>query len=283
MHDHETTEPIERQLNRMPLHAVQTSNFRIHGDEGALFEALAVAQAAYNPVKRSQTAKVSGRTKDGTPFSYDFDFADLNDYVAATRPALNAAGIAAIMPPYTAKDRMVEVRVVLGHAKGRMEAIAEYPRPEKIQELGSLVTYLTRYLYRGLVGAVAEGDDDDGNEADGNKAAISKRPQSAPTQKAEPKPKATPKADPKPAAEAPSAPEGKLSKETYQLIREQLVRTGKRGGKVAEHCKECTSRENPDILFEDASGEVLGQTWLTALRALPDAAPKAEGATGASA
>ncbi len=175
-------------------------SFRIVGDPGPLFSALAAARPNYAPITRSKKVRVQPATGP----AYEFLYAPLETVIDATAPALAAEGLTLIQPCYAVGGGH-EVRTILAHSSGSyLESIMYIPgtvryfnkeakewqeRALKIQELGSEITYKRRYSAQCVLGVNAE-DDDDGNAADGNEVqAQQQRPsRSQPTPPAPRKP-----------------------------------------------------------------------------------------------
>lgn len=129
----------------------------------ALSAALAKAQGAFSNPDRTKTAKVRGKLKDGTPYEYEYKYADLADILTVIRGPLSEAGLAITQD--VRFDRGQEEAVVattLRHSTGEwIRSVLRFPcAPGKIQELGSVFTYLRRYSLSGLIGIAPEEDDD---------------------------------------------------------------------------------------------------------------------------
>lgn len=212
---------------------VLDQGFKVTGDAAPLYAALATAQAAFGEVKRTRTVKVTPR--DSAP--YTFNYAPLDEVLAAVTKSLNANGIALLQPLYQ-EGELWFLRTILAHSSGAtLECKASIPWPERRwfdknaqdwktakgswQDFGSAVTYARRYMMS-LLGIAPE-EDDDGNAASGNERDTSDRtgprantqatPPAAPRQaKAPPqtaeKPKEAPKveAKPEPAQKPASVP-----------------------------------------------------------------------------
>ena len=149
---------------------------KLVGEIGLLFAALAKAQGSFATIVKDSTAKVQG--KDGKP-GYDFDYAGLDVVLAAVRPALSANGLA-VAQVFTGSGQDADLLTILAHESGgRIEVRCMLPACGRIQELGSALTYMKRYQLLGLLG-VAPSDDDDGNAADKNQAAIKPRERQQP-------------------------------------------------------------------------------------------------------
>lgn len=128
------------------------------GEIGALYGALAEAQAAFDPVLATLEADV--RMKAGG--SYKYAYAPLVEVLRAVRPKLAEAGIAVMQFPFT-RQGSVLVRTRLGHKSGQwlenelaVAAVSVAP-----QDIGSAITYARRYALMSILG-VAPDDDDDG-------------------------------------------------------------------------------------------------------------------------
>jgi len=136
------------------------------GPDTALNAALAKAQAAFPPVKR--TRQVDVETKTGGHYSYRY--AALEDILAAVRPHLAEHGLA--LTQVLDHDAAGAVlRTELRHVAGGLIGGA-YPLEAaglSAQELGSLITYVRRYAVTALLGIATE-DDDDGQAAGPAKA-----------------------------------------------------------------------------------------------------------------
>lgn len=220
------------------------ATFQIIGEPGPLFAALAAAQGSFSPIHKNRTVTVKPRDKA----PYTFDYATLDNVLAATVPALSANGLALIQPFYHGPNGL-ELRTILAHSSGaRLEAVTELPKVDSIQGAGSALTYLKRYQVQAILGVSSE-EDDDGNAADGNqvqnsvprdrskppeppkrsgqasngsKAQSSSKPIEAPkpAQDAPPPPKAS---EPPPAPAKPPAP---ATEERRGLLPEQLAKLG---------------------------------------------------------
>lgn len=133
----------------------------------ALAEALAAAQAELsNPHKNRE---VTVQPREGRPYS--FSYATLDSILDGVRPVLAKHGLAIVQTMVLVGNNATPaMRSTLLHKSG--ESIAtDVPmtidRPGN-QALGSAMTYARRYGLIGLL-ALAADEDDDGNEADGNK------------------------------------------------------------------------------------------------------------------
>lgn len=147
------------------LPTVQPSRLKFDGPKGPLFKALAEARKHFGSLSASATADVV--MKSGG--KYQFSYAPLDVVLEALAPGLHAAGLALLQP----FDGDLLYTIV---ACGESSMTVETPLPQwsTPQELGSLLTYLRRYQIKGIFG-VADSEDDDGNAASGNKAAVTRK------------------------------------------------------------------------------------------------------------
>ena len=123
----------------------------------SLSEALAKAQGAFGPLKRSRT--VDYMSKKGMKIKYSY--AELADVLDVIRKPLTDNGLA-ILQPASIADGHVIVTTMLTHASGEwissdlsMDCTDTTP-----QEQGSALTYARRYGLSALVGIASEDDDD---------------------------------------------------------------------------------------------------------------------------
>lgn len=124
-----------------------------------LAAALAKAQGEFKPVAKNRAVQIKMR-EGGT---YRFEYADLEQLISATRPALAANGLAVV-------QRITEdvLTTELIHADGGVLAsCCELPRMgQDIKAYGAAITYLRRYAYGALLCISADDDlDEDAEEA----------------------------------------------------------------------------------------------------------------------
>lgn len=134
---------------------------------GSLAAGLAQAQGKFSNPDRNKTAKVRGKSKDGSPIEYTYRYADLADILNVIRGPLSEAGLSYSQD--VRFDRSSEEAVVittLRHDSGEwVRTVLKYPSAAgRIQDLGSIFTYLRRYSLSALIGIAPE-DDDDGELA----------------------------------------------------------------------------------------------------------------------
>ena len=120
-----------------------------------LLSALAKAQAEMVP---------AGKNSDN-PF-FKSKYADFNEIVKASRPALTNNGLS-VMQIIRDKGECQVMETVLGHSSGQfvVSEVKIAPAKSDVQSLGSYLTYLKRYSYAAIVGVVIGDEDDDGEAA----------------------------------------------------------------------------------------------------------------------
>lgn len=125
---------------------------------GALYAALAKAQAAYPAVPKTKTATIPG--KEGKS-GYSYKYADLPDLLDAVRGPLSANGLA-VSQDIGSDGETVIVQTVLGHSSGEWIATGWFGLPQggTPQTAGSASTYGRRYSLASLLGIAADEDDD---------------------------------------------------------------------------------------------------------------------------
>lgn len=133
-----------------------------------LDDALARAQAEFEPIKKTRTAIVE--TKSGT--KYKFKYADLSDVIAATTPALSKYGLST-KNLLEEDEKGMKIVVYLTHAPSseKISSFLPIKVSDRPQELGSILSFYRRYILSALLGVASE-EDDDANLAEGNSATI---------------------------------------------------------------------------------------------------------------
>lgn len=134
---------------------------------GALAGALAKAQGQFSNPERNKTAKVRGKSKDGSPIEYSYRYADLADILTVIRAPLAEVGLSYCQDVrFDGNNSEAVVVTTLRHESGEwVRTVLKYPcAAGRIQDLGSIFTYLRRYSLSALIGIAPE-DDDDGELA----------------------------------------------------------------------------------------------------------------------
>lgn len=145
----------------------------------ALFSALAKAQGEFKSIEKNREVQIQTR-QGGT---YKFRYADLEEILSKTRPALASNGLALIqcMEPTEAGPRL---SCVLAHAAG-FQIVSSHLLPKNAdadpKAFGALITYHRRYLVTAMLGVAADDDlDEDGQAAGQQSPAKSERKTQAP-------------------------------------------------------------------------------------------------------
>lgn len=131
---------------------------------GALYAALASAQGAFQPIEKNRSVLIT--MKSGG--SYQFRYADLEQILAKTRPALAANGLA-LFQLMDSQPNSASLRCELVHKDGgRVSSEVSIPHPHTIQDpkqFGATVSYFRRYMVTAMLGVAADDDlDEDGQD-----------------------------------------------------------------------------------------------------------------------
>jgi hypothetical protein len=133
-----------------------------------LAAALCKAQAMMKPAKKSEL----------NPY-FKSKYADLTNVIENDRKALSSNGLSVIQgasfagkPDGEPLAVMLTTRLV--HTSGQWveEFAGAVPKDYGPQSVGACITYLRRYGYQAMVGATAEGDDDDGESVTDHKGGV---------------------------------------------------------------------------------------------------------------
>lgn len=186
---------------------------------GALAEALAKAQLAFEPIHKTRTVKV--KTKAG--YEYEFKYATLDDIIAATKKALSDNGLC-ITQHSAASQNAVSVETMLAHASGEwirsgLQLTADSINP---QSIGSALTYARRYALSSLLNVASE-EDDDGNFSSGN--TVENMADRKPVPKAKPKSKPTNTMGLDEIPPPPPTPEKPREKTIFELAKDSIIKT----------------------------------------------------------
>ena len=121
-----------------------------------LATALAKAQGEFPDIPKDKTAKVKGESKSGKAYEYSYKYTDLATIIKCTRPALTKHGLSLIQVLTT--DSLF-TRLV--HSSGQfIEGVVPIRMNQKMQDVGSDITYLKRYSLSAMIGVSSEDDDD---------------------------------------------------------------------------------------------------------------------------
>lgn len=132
-----------------------------------LATALAKAQGEFKPIEKNRAVVIT--TKSGG--QYHFRYADLEEILTKTRPALTANGLALIQT-VEIKENVLVLTCKLLHAAGDM-ITSELPIPSAKEmaadpkAFGAAITYFRRYMVTAMLGVAADDDlDEDGQGTD---------------------------------------------------------------------------------------------------------------------
>lgn len=132
-----------------------------------LASALAAFQADLPKLRKTETAKVTGESKNGGKVNYSYGYTGLDQVCEIVLPALGKHGLS-ITSKTVFTDGSFLLEVALLHEGGE-SAIGVWPLPDPRrmgpQDIGSAMTYGRRYLTLALTGTFPGGEDDDGAKA----------------------------------------------------------------------------------------------------------------------
>jgi hypothetical protein len=178
----------------------------------ALYAALAKAQGAFQPIVKNRDVEIT--MKSGG--RYRFRYADLEEILTKTRPALSANGLALIQTVH--EGRLV---CSLVHADGgSMSSTVDMPSARDLgdpKSFGAAITYLRRYLVTAMLGVAADDDlDEDGQEMGEATARTTSKPPVAQPQRRAPAEAPTPAAAPA-AGDSTPATQGEIAYITKKI------------------------------------------------------------------
>lgn len=206
-----------------------------------LYGALAAARGEFTRIAKNRTVKIKSAKGD-----YTFDYAELEESLAATVPALSKHGLVVLQPAGGAI-----LRTIVAHKGGaRIVTTMPLPAAEDIKTFGGSISYMRRYCYNATLCLSADADADDMPDAKRGESHAESKPRSTPQvpRQEQPRPLAkgsnapstsatqTPLTSPKPSATASqpaSAPQGSpvdseapCTQEQQAKIRGMLKATG---------------------------------------------------------
>lgn len=123
----------------------------------ALYTALAKAQAEFLPIEKNREGQDGNRR---------FPYADLEEIIKKTRPALTKNGLAVIQLPQLVEKGHILITILAHQDGGTIQSEMRIPELGELKKFGGGITYLRRYAYQAVVGVTADDDlDNDGQEA----------------------------------------------------------------------------------------------------------------------
>lgn len=137
-----------------------------HNPAAGLMAALAKAQGEFKPIEKNREVEIL--MKSGG--KYRFRYADLEEIIAKTRPALSANGLAMIQTiEHSQAGQLLTCKLM--HAGGGI-ITSELPIPSAREfggdpkSFGALISYHRRYMVTSMLGVAADDDlDEDGQGA----------------------------------------------------------------------------------------------------------------------
>jgi len=120
----------------------------------------------FTALAKAQGEMKSAQLSSENPY-FKSKYADLNELIKTSRPALSKNGLSVIQQILPNEDGQNILNSLLCHSSGEWISTQMKILPPKadIQSLGSYITYLRRYSYASLVGITTADADDDGEIA----------------------------------------------------------------------------------------------------------------------
>lgn len=165
------------------------------GPAASLYGALAKAQGAFQPIVKNREVEITMKTGG----RYKFRYADLEEILTKTRPALSANGLALIQTVEHGQQGPLLVCRLMHAQGGMMSSEVAMPGVRDLgdpKSFGAAITYLRRYMVTAMLGVAADDDlDEDGQGIDDTPTTGRKPTVAAPQRRAEaPAQPATPEA-----------------------------------------------------------------------------------------
>ena len=130
----------------------------------AFDNAIATAKAQFKPVRKNR--QVGFASKKPGASRTDYKHEDLAEIARMVDPILSAHGLSYRVRTHSAPNEPITVTCIISHRDGHSEENAlTGPRDDSgnknaIQQIGSAVTYLSRYTLKAALGLAASNDDD---------------------------------------------------------------------------------------------------------------------------
>ncbi len=130
----------------------------------ALYAALAAAQGEFMAIEKNRNVTIKPREAP----AYSFRYADLEEVISKTRPALTKHKLA-LFQSLDVSGNDARLVCTLAHADGAtVQSAISIPHPHSMKEpkqFGALVSYYRRYMVTSILGVAADDDlDEDGQE-----------------------------------------------------------------------------------------------------------------------
>ena len=130
----------------------------------ALYGALAAAQGAFKPIEKNRTVEIKPRDKQ----AYKFRYADLEEILTKTRPALSENGLALIQRVEHHQNGPLLICCLVHAGGGMLTSEVQIQSARELSDpkaFGAAITYHRRYLVTAMLGVAADDDlDEDGQE-----------------------------------------------------------------------------------------------------------------------
>lgn len=212
---------------------VEAQAGRIAEKQAALYAALTAAQGEFETPKKNREVEIRPREKP----HYKFRYADMEELIRVTRPALAKHGLAVVQPLHDTGSGVNIQTMVVHKDGGTLSATVNVRRTDgDIKQFGGAITYLRRYSYSAILNLAADDDlDEDGTGAG-----------DSPPAKA-----AAPKRQPKPANQPAANPEG-LSSGMANVVRKALASANKTESDLCAAFKVQTIEKIPASKVNDA-------------------------------
>jgi hypothetical protein len=120
----------------------------------------------FTALAKAQSEMQSAQKASENPY-FKSRYADLEEVVNSSRPALTKNGLAVLQQIVLNDDGQSLLHTILAHSSGQFieSRMRIVPPKNDIQSFGSYLTFLRRYSYAALIGVVTGEQDDDGEVA----------------------------------------------------------------------------------------------------------------------
>jgi hypothetical protein len=147
-------------------------------DMTEVWGALIQAQAAIEPPQRTKTGRVTGKTRTGQDYQYEYKYAPLDEIVAKLKKPLADAGLG-YQQSLSSRGQQTMLRTIVFHKSGQWLAV-DYPifydTSKGSQGFAIGVSYARRYGLTLAFGLAPEDDNDAQHEGDAKPATVVARP-----------------------------------------------------------------------------------------------------------
>lgn len=181
-----------------------------------LYAALAAAQGEFQPIEKNRSVTI--RPREGAPYS--FRYADLEEIISKTRPALTKHKLA-LFQSLDVSGNDARLVCTLAHAEGAViQSAISIAHPHSMKEpkqFGALVSYYRRYMVTSILGVAADDDlDEDGQEGQPTTGQQTSQPTGQKPAVTQPQRRPAP-AKPEQAGDSPAATQGEVAYITKKI------------------------------------------------------------------